>query len=268
MSASHEEVAELRRALETKSAELARSLARLHEVEQSHHDLVHMAAHDLRSPLMIVSGYLELLAEGDAAVGTRADFIRRAREGVPAILQVIDALLDLSRLESNQAPLEVREHAVAPLVDRALDMLGPLAVARIERDLVPPALSLRCDGPLISRVVANLLVDALKFSEEPDTVRLSVEETSRDSLRIHVDDRGQGAPVEPRSRLFEKRATDMESRPRGRSSGLGLAFCRLAVEAHDGEIGCREDDRTSSPSRYWVELPRQGPRHSSSTRSG
>lgn len=252
------ELAQLRRTLEERSRALAESFARLQDVEQLRHDLVHMAAHDMRSPIMSVGGYLELLSEESRDGAARLEFIARAREGVSAILRLVDAMLDLSRLEANRMPLQMRRQPLAPLLDRAIGALGPLAAARIERDPVARSVELYCDAELVARVVANLLANALKHSDEPDTIQLKVEIGDSERVRIVVEDRGPGVPEELRTRLFEKFAAGSGSRARGPSTGLGLAFCRLAVHAQGGEIGYLPPE-AGLGARFWVALPWHAP---------
>lgn len=251
------ELARLRGRLEQKGAELEGSLARLKEVEQLRHDLVHMAAHDMRSPIMAVGGYLELLGEPLPDDATRLEFVERAREGVGTILRLVDAMLDLSRLEANRMPLRIQELDVRRTLDRAVATLGAFARPRIEVAVPAGAFRLRADEALLERVLANLMANALKYSDEGEQVSVRAEPHEDGWARLLVEDRGPGVPAELRPRLFEKFATAAGSGSRGRSTGLGLAFCRLAMEAQGGVIGYYDADGAAG-ARFWIALPVAG----------
>lgn len=249
------ELARLRARLLERTNALAESLKRLKEVEQLRHDLVHMAAHDMRSPIMAVGGYLELLAEDALDEATRVEFVARAREGVGTLLRLVDAMLDLSRLEANRMPMRIEERPIVVVLRRALSILGPLASARVICEFPTAEVTVACDEDLLSRVLANLLANALKYSDEPEKVHVRTEPVEPGRVRIVVEDRGPGVPEELRPILFEKFAAGPSSASRGRSTGLGLAFCRLAIEAQGGEIGYLAADAVSGP-RFWLALPR------------
>jgi signal transduction histidine kinase len=250
------ELARLRSGLRERSEELAESLERLTEVEQLRHDLVHMAAHDMRSPIMAVGGYLELLDEPTFDDAARREFIARARDGVNTILRLVDAMLDLSRLEANRMPIELGEHELRGIVVRGAENLGAYATARIDVE-VATGLRLICDASLLARVVANLLANALKVSDESERVAVRAAPFDESWVRLIVEDRGPGIPEELRPRLFEKFATGPGASKKGRSTGLGLAFCRLAMEAQGGRIGYFESDGLPG-TRFWIALPRAG----------
>ncbi len=111
-----------------------------------------------------------------------------------------------------------------------------------------------CDPAVIGRVVANLVGNAYKFTRRNGEVRIGlVQRNGR--VRFSVTDQGPGVAPEYRERIFEKFGQVPSSGSAGaRSSGLGLTFCKLAVEAHRGEVGVESAE--TGGSRFWVELPR------------
>ncbi|MBZ0089575.1 MAG: HAMP domain-containing histidine kinase, partial [Thermoanaerobaculia bacterium] len=236
------------------------SYSKLREVEHLRHDLIHMVAHDMRSPLMGVSGYLELLElEGESLNADQREFVARALESARALVRQLDAMLDADRLESDHLPLHLGDHDVATLLDRAVSTFGPIAAERVvwaERP-EPGVAVARCDAEIVIRIVANLLGNALAYSPEEERIDLAI--LAREgSVSVEVRDRGPGIPDELRDRIFEKYVTQGGARGRMRSMGLGLAFCRLGVEAHGGTIGFRSTGGYGTV--FWFELPVAGPR--------
>lgn len=257
--ATHLELRRLRLELERRNQELDASYRKLREVERLRHDLIHMVAHDMRSPLMGVTGYLELLElDGDVLGEEHRDFVARALESARALVRQLDAMLDADRLESNHLPLRLAEHDLATLIDRAVAAFGPIAARRVawlERP-DPGRATARCDGEIVVRLATNLLANALAYSPEEERVALALL-PSEEGWRAEVRDRGPGVPEELRERIFEKYVTQGPARGRTRSMGLGLAFSRLAVQAHGGAIGFSTPPGGGTV--FWFELPAAGP---------
>ena len=251
---THLELASLRRAAEQHSRELAASLSKLHELEHFRHDLVHMVAHDMRSPLMAVSGYLELLDLDNARLGEdHREFVAQALDGARTLVRLIDAMLDTDRLEACKLPLQLVERDLRPILDLAVSSLGPTSARRLLIEAATPGhLIVRADGEVLRRVIANLIANALRNSEDDARVRV-VTSLRGACARLEIHDTGASIPDDFRSRVFEKYATRAGDRgPHRRGIGLGLPFCRLAMEAQGGTIGF---DTSAAGSTFWIELP-------------
>jgi signal transduction histidine kinase len=113
----------------------------------------------------------------------------------------------------------------------------------------------RCDRKLVLRVIANLVDNAVKFSPPEGTVSVLATTTERGAT-VKVFDAGPGIPPEARSMIFDKFGQVRGVQQSSRSSGLGLTFCKLAVEAHGGVIGVESDGRTGS--EFWFSIPPRG----------
>lgn len=203
-------------------------------------DLTSTMVHDLRNPLTIIQGSLELL-EAEATGPITPDqrqVLTMMRQGLQRMLNLIASILDVNRLESGQMPLEREPMLLQPLVDEALAIQGVLASDKqlqLHSDLtqdLPPA---HVDAELIERVLQNLIGNAIKFTPPGGAIRVGAQydPTDNHGLTVSISDTGPGVPPEIRSRLFQK---FVRGQGPGRGSGLGLAFCRLAVEAHGGKI--------------------------------
>jgi signal transduction histidine kinase len=170
---------------------------------------------------------------------------------VRKLLALIDAILDVSRLESGGFPIEMNLGDLATVVGDVVASFQALAAEhritlRVETETLP---ALRFDDGLLRRVVENLVGNAIKFTPAGGTVRVRLE--PRDGgARLSVSDDGPGIEPELAARLFSKFVT---GRRPGRGSGLGLAFCRLAVEAHGGTI--RLDQSSRRGATFEVALP-------------
>jgi signal transduction histidine kinase len=169
------------------------------------------------------------------------------------MLELVNSLLDISRLEAGQMRLEIKARSLPDLVDGARERVAPLALEggiALKVDLPSELPQVAVDEGLVTRVLVNLLDNAIKFSPQGGTVRVtangvsapptceeSSEIMSQHYISVSVTDTGPGIPENYREKIFEK-FSQMEEQEslRGRGSGLGLTFCKLVVEAHDGRI--------------------------------
>jgi NtrC-family two-component system sensor histidine kinase KinB len=210
-------------------------------------DLTHTLVHDLRNPLTGISVALQLLDSKLAQVISPAQhrLFEIADTSVQKMVDLVNAILDVSRLERGRMPLNPHTISLVELIAEVLRLQSPLLTARnltLESD-VPWALPLvRADPELIGRVLQNLVGNAIKFTPDGGHIKVTAREGNEKTpageagvrcLFISIKDDGPGISPELQSRLFEKFVVG-EQKERG--SGLGLAFCKLAVEAHGGRI--------------------------------
>lgn len=209
-------------------------------VEQMRDDLTHTLVHDLRGPLTSIQASMDVLETSLEGQGGKAfDLVRMARNGATKLLSMVNAILDVAQLEQGALSLVREALDVGELTGEVLVLLRPLAAARGVRlvNQVPPGVpQVLADRVLMGRVLENLVGNSIKFTPAGTGVRVgaAMAPDQPGFVRVHVSDDGPGIPVEVRERLFEKFVT---GRQRSRGSGLGLLFCRLAVEAHGGRIG-------------------------------
>jgi signal transduction histidine kinase len=207
-------------------------------------DMTDMLVHDLRSPLTAVMGSLALLKRtyDDRNEDTFNNLLEMAQQGSDRILHIVNQLLDISRLESGQLPIEPEDIEVETLFEAVESrFVRQASEAAITLSTEAPAdfPSLCADPSLVNRVLDNLVDNAIKFTPDGGEVKLWARcdaEQAPDALLLGVSDTGPGIPLEAQSRLFTKfqQIGSIEGRRSG--SGLGLAFCKLAVEAHGGRI--------------------------------
>ena len=215
-----------------------------------------MLVHDMRSPMQILLAHLEVLR--DDSRGEQVTHVEGAMGGVTALYLLTNSLLDIKRLEAGRMPVQRSVTDLAALARSVVTTVRILQPARhiaVETHGEPGC---SCDPELTRRIIENLVSNAMKHTEVDGRVRVVIS-GSRDRASIAVHDEGPGVPWERRTRIFEPySAAGLRSASGHESSGLGLAFCRLAVAAQGGAI--RIEDGTPRGSVFVVELPRGDPR--------
>ncbi|MGA8810764.1 MAG: response regulator [Thermoanaerobaculia bacterium] len=215
--------------------QLQNNYKRLQELETQRDDMRNMIVHDLRTPLTALIVGIEMLEMDGTLSGTQQEIIAIAVGGGRTLLGMINDLLDVEKMESGSTQLQYDEITPAALIAGALAQVAFLAeesrttlVTEVAADL--PAFS--GDVKKLSRTLVNLIGNAIKFTAD-GTVTVSAQQDEPSVIRFAVHDTGEGIPFESFGRIFEKFG-QLDSRRVG--TGLGLAFCKLAVEAHGGTI--------------------------------
>ena len=235
-------------------------------LERMREDFVANVSHELRTPLTAIKGCAETLADGalrDPSAARR--FVGVIGNHADRLTTLLNDLLDLARLESEQTTLEPTETPVARLVETARDAVSKVAAdkgIRLEA-AVPDGLAVRCDRRLIEQALINLLDNAVKYTAEGGAVRVSARALPRVLAKADLDGRGWSTPAESREggaeggdavlvevadtgigipsneveRVFERfyRVDKGRSRVLG-GTGLGLAIVRHAVELHGERV--------------------------------
>ena len=236
-------VARIRSLLRLKAArdQLAESYARLREVEALKDDLTRMVVHDLKSPLTGILGNLEMVLDGDAGPLTAGQrrLLGDASERGGDLLRMVDNLLDLSRLEESRVRLQLRDLEAGRLLREVAGAWSVRAEREGARIAVEAAagLAVRADEGMVRRVLGNLIGNALRHGGAGVSVRLSAVGVE-DGVKFTVADDGAGIHEADHEAVFHRHArrADGANGSRAGGSGLGLTFCKLAVEAHGGRI--------------------------------
>jgi signal transduction histidine kinase len=150
-------------------------------------------------------------------------------------------------------PLRLQNHDVGKIAREAADRFTPVLRDRTLRCETPPEpLTVSCDGDVIRRILENLISNALKFTKPDGVILINIERTGA-GVTVSVSDNGEGIPRDQHEYIFEKFGQTNSGRQHRHSTGLGLAFCRLAVKAHQGKIGVDSDPEKGST--FWFTLP-------------
>ena len=235
------------------------SYRKLRELEKVRDDLMKMIVHDLKTPLTSVLAALEMVMDGD--FGPIADEQRRALGDAEAkaedLLALIGDLLEVARIEETTVTLDLETIAPAAFLHEvvhewALRFEQEGAVASV--DVADDAPVFLADRSMLKRVFGNLVQNALTHTAERVRITLAARRADDDRILFTVADNGPGIPREFHEVIFHKfERVKVPSMPRVRSSGLGLAFCKLAVEAHNGRIWVQSEEGHGS--QFHLVLP-------------
>jgi len=228
------------------------------ESERLRDSLSHMIVHDLRNPTTALVGALDILklTLSDKMTADQRKLLENARHSGHVLIGLIGEILDISKMEAGQFTLRLEPVELCQVIASATDSFQ--ALAELEKvELTSELCSIgviACDKQLIERVLTNLISNALKHTPEGGKVTVSARWTEDEKqVEVCVADTGSGIPKEYQSRIFEKFGqVEDRSRPR-QGTGLGLTFCKMAVEAHSGKIWVESE--VGKGSRFCFTLP-------------
>ena len=246
VTAVHDVQAELQLAKETADrANLAKS------------EFLSRMSHELRTPLTSVIGFSQLLEMETLSPSDAREAIKQIRKGGQLLLDLINEVLDIARVESGRMPLSMEPVLVSSVIAEAKDLVRPLAdkrgiAMRTEGAAQAFGLHVHADRQRLKQVLLNLLANAVKYCGGGCTITVVVQEVEGGVLRIGVRDTGPGIAPELRDRVFTPfdRLGAKEGGEEG--TGMGLALSKRLVEAMGGQIAL--DSEVAMGSTFWVDL--------------
>ncbi|MCP4424123.1 MAG: PAS domain-containing protein, partial [Chloroflexi bacterium] len=225
------------------------------KLAESRADLTRMIVHDLRNPLTTLLSTLNLIKNQD-------ELLPNARQSALDMLDMVDSLMDVNRMEAGQLVVDAEAMRLPPLAKKIVKRLRPLAdQKRIQLQLnIPPDLpAVWGDAEILRRVLINLLDNGLKFTPANGRVygRLQLEPAispdREPGVRCVIGDTGPGIPAAFRQHVFDRYTRTNPGGAQVRGAGLGLTFCKLAIEAHNGRIWV--EDAPHGGSQFVFTLP-------------
>lgn len=228
------------------------------EREQLRNALLSALSHDLRTPLTVLFGQSEILTLDLATEGSpHAVQASAMREQTLNTIRLVNNLLDMARLQSGGFSLRAEWMAIDELIGSTLKMMTPSLGAReINLSLPEEMLLIYVDGPLMERVLTNLLENALKYAGPQAQIGIRVALSPATWLTLEVWDNGPGIPEGLETQIFEKFLRgEKESAIPG--VGLGLAICQAIVTLHEGKI--RAENRPEGGASFMITLPMKIP---------
>lgn len=235
-------------------------------IEKLKEDFMNMISHDLKSPLTSMLGSTSPILEG--ALGPVPEQIlkevQNANRNIVRLVSFVNQLLDFQKLRAGKILLQLSSVALSQMAEQATELVRSVADLKEMKIRIPSNLSeitLFCDQQLVGQVLLNFLSNAIKFAPQGSEVLIDAIEREND-IEVTVTDGGSGVPESLRAKIF----LAFEQVPTNRSkqgTGLGLAICKMIIDAHHGEVGCRSvahsDDaaKNLSGSVFWFRLPKQ-----------
>ncbi|MDP8208603.1 MAG: hybrid sensor histidine kinase/response regulator [Candidatus Electryonea clarkiae] len=240
--------------LEQKHQEdLIQSYEDLQKAERARDALTHMIIHDMNSPLTIMLGFAELLEaviyEDSAGKELLLKYVSRISDSANDLSALVNTILDVSKLESGEMSVSLAKLDVIPFFQKHLEQFNSQARKKgiqLNFEADKEQLFLNADEALLSRVLDNLISNAIKYTHKESSVIGSVKYDDNQII-LAVQDTGPGIPEEYREKVFDK-FFQVEARATGKKYGvgLGLTFCKMAVEAQNGKIWVESTDGEGS----------------------
>ncbi|MCK5237068.1 MAG: response regulator, partial [Deltaproteobacteria bacterium] len=229
----------------------------LKELDRLKSNFVAMASHELRTPVNIISGYLEMLYDGTIGELTEEvkELIKQALDSCQVLTDTVTDMLDLSVIESGELPLNLQKDLVYDLlVKTAMDFQSQAEQQDVSITVDDTSTDCEAyfDKSKISQVLANLVTNSLKFTESNGTITLSCANADKNTVQINVSDTGTGIKEEDLGKVFEEFYTTGGSIE---GTGLGLPICKKIIEKHNGSI--KIESTYGKGSKTTITLPKE-----------
>ncbi|MNR78795.1 Cell-division control histidine kinase PdhS [compost metagenome] len=244
-------------AIAQRSAELEKANEALRTADRYKDEFLSVISHELRTPLNFITGFASIL--DDEVAGplneTQQSYIRKIMNGADRMLELVNNLLDMSRIQAGKLHIEPEPSDYAPIVVEALAPLRPLTDQKqlTLTQEVQETPQLVIDPRRMTQVLTNLVDNAIKFTPKGGRITVRVRPIG-DEVLTEVIDTGPGIDEEGISKLFRPFSqVDMSSTRRVGGTGLGLTISKAFVEAHGGQIGVHS--RPGEGSTFWFTLP-------------
>jgi two-component system sensor histidine kinase/response regulator len=237
------------------------SYQQLKALDKMKDTLTSFIVHDLRNPLACLIYSLEFLLMSKDLKKEDLDDVEKAKQSAETMKGMISDLLNAAKMENNEMQVVAEDCSLKEIVSSAIKVMTPMnngKTIHLINKTNELNISVKVQRDLIERVLQNLLLNAMRYTPEQGNVIVeSVPYEGSDFVAVSVSDSGRGIPKEQQQKIFDKFSTveSKEARMRG-SNGLGLAFCKLAVELHGGKIWV--EDRNGGGSDFRFTLPLSG----------
>lgn len=246
------EIYRLAESLKNSRQTLRKKNDRLQQLERLRTDMFNMLVHDLKGPLSVILANLDILSY--TSNRQNMTYVNTARSGCDAMYGMISNLLDITRLEDGTLKLIWENLEPEGLIEEAIAGIETSAEIRgvsISQETPPELFTKTCfqgDRSLLLRVLQNLLMNAIRFSPNGKTVETGFSVMENQSISFFVKDDGPGVPVPLQQNIFDKyvQISDPRNNRNDYTTGLGLTFCKMAVEAHHGTIWVDSDGTAGS----------------------
>jgi signal transduction histidine kinase len=255
----------LRDALQDSYQTVAKQNEELIALNQMKDGLTHMIVHDLKNPLSAIMGYLRIITGkmlGEVP-DKQMDSLLAAYRNSEYLLTMIANLLDINRMEEGKLNLKYELFDIREIIQQNLESLEVLAEPdkkKLAMDVPDNLPEIEADKGLLYRVLTNLISNAIKHVYAKGHIKVTAAvDKEKSLLQVNVVDNGEGIPKEYQDKIFQK-FSQVESRKLGKKfdTGLGLTFCKLAIEAHGGNIWVESEPEKGSTFSFTVPIKPPG----------
>ncbi len=224
---------------------VVRDITKERELDRMKSDFISTISHELRTPLFSIQGFVRLILDGQVPdVKTQRDFLTVVEEQAGQLAELVNSLLDLSRLESGVLEMKWERVQIADVIRQTVTKLEGLARSKkiaLQVDVPKDLPEVEGDAMRLGQVIANLIGNALKFTASGGRVSVSAEANDSE-LSVHVADSGVGIPPDALERVFDKFYQASEATTRtADGTGLGLYIAKNIVETHGGRIWAKSE---------------------------
>ncbi|HEY0344879.1 MAG TPA: ATP-binding protein [Solirubrobacteraceae bacterium] len=226
-------------------------------LEQAKSDFVATASHELRSPLTSIKGFIELLESTNSENLTerQQEFIRIVLQSTDRLVDLVNDLLDIARIESGQFEIHARSVDLRPIVEEVAVLMQPRLLEkrqRLDLEIAEPRPPAFADPTRVRQIITNLVTNAHLYTSEEGTITVRLE-GDRQATRITVSDSGRGMSPEDLRRIFDRFYRGASDERKSPGTGLGLAIVKSLVDMHGGSVDVASEP--GSGTTFAVSLP-------------
>jgi len=232
----------------------------LRSVDEMKSSLLANVSHELQTPLVLIKGYTEMILKRKIGPLTpeQEKGLSVALKNIDRLVEMIDNLLDFSRMERGDSPLDLEEFPLWQVVDEVVELVREKLRARrltLQTEYETDELTIRADRGKISQVFINLLSNAIKFNREGGEIHVRVAAGESGTLDVEIRDSGIGIPAQELEKIFDRfYQVDASPGRRGEGTGIGLSIVRDILSFHGGAI--RVESRVGEGSTFFFSLPK------------
>jgi signal transduction histidine kinase len=239
--------------------QIKRQAQELERASKQQADFSAMIAHDLRSPLMNITGVAEVMLDGmfGNVTDEQRKWLLRIQANSHSLVDLVSDFLDVSKLESGYVDVNREIVDVAALIQKSVEGYRLLALGkkiRIKEALATSLPSIPADPRRLDQVLSNLISNALKFTSDDGEVEIGATLAQDAAMNVWVRDTGEGIPADEMAEVFQKYRQGGNGRQsRHKGTGLGLVICKMIIEAHGGKIWVESEEAKGTT--FYFSLP-------------